>query len=117
MAEGVVPMMFVEGGYNSRLERMAEANLPQGTTGWQFDQSDMANVKKFVGSWAAIGGNVPGSLFQTGTPDDMRAYVAELMETCKPGGGFWMSPGVVLDHAREDVFEAWLEAGVEFGAY
>jgi uroporphyrinogen-III decarboxylase len=117
VAEGVIPMMFVEGGYNSRLERMAEASLPKGTTAWLFDQSNMANVKKFIGSWACIGGNVPGSLFQTGTPDQMRAYVRGLMETCKPGGGFWMSPGVVLDHSTEDNFVAWLEAGEEFGKY
>jgi len=117
VAEGVIPMMFVEGGYNSRLERMAAANLPKGTTAWLFDQSNMANVKKFVGSWGAIGGNVPGSLFQTGTPDQMRAYVEQLMATCKPGGGFWMSPGVVLDHSTEENFVAWLEAGNEFGKY
>jgi len=117
VAEGVIPMMFVEGGYNSRLAHMAEANLPAGTTGWMFDQTDMANAKKFVGSWAAIGGNVPGSLFQTGTPETMRAYVRTLMETCKPGGGFFMAPGVVLDHAREENFQAWLEAGLEYGTY
>ncbi len=117
VAQGVIPMMFVEGGYNTRLAHMAEAGLPAGTTAWMFDQTDMAKVKKFIGPWAAIGGNVPGSLFQTGTPAEMRAYVRDLMETCKPGGGFWMSPGVVLDHATEENFQAWLEAGVEFGAY
>ena len=117
VAEGVVPAMFVEGGYNSRLARIAEANLEPGTTAWTFDQTDMANAKKFFGPWAAIGGNVPGSLFQTGTPETMRAYVAKLMDTCKPGGGFFMAPGVVLDHAKEENFRAWLEAGLEFGKY
>ena len=115
VAEGVVPAMFVEGGYNSRLARIAEANLPKGATAWTFDQTDMANAKKFFGPWAAIGGNVPGSLFQTGTPETMRAYVAQLMETCKPGGGFFMAPGVVLDHSKEENFQAWLEAGLEYG--
>jgi uroporphyrinogen-III decarboxylase len=117
VAEGVVPAMFVEGGYNSRLARIAEAGLPKGTTAWTFDQTDMANAKKTFGPWAAIGGNVPGSLFQTGTPESMRAYVRDLMETCKPGGGYFMAPGVVLDHAKEENFRAWLEAGLEFGVY
>ncbi len=117
VAEGVVPAMFVEGGYNSRLARIAEANLPKGTTAWTFDQTDMANAKKHFGPWAAIGGNVPGSLFQTGTPESMRDYVKQLMETCKPGGGYFMAPGVVLDHAKEENFRAWLEAGIEFGGY
>jgi uroporphyrinogen-III decarboxylase len=117
VAEGVVPAMFVEGGYNSRLARIAEANLPKGTTAWTFDQTDMANAKKFFGSWACIGGNVPASLFQTGTPETMRAYVRTLMDTCKPGGGFFMAPGAVLDHAQEENFAAWLEAGLEYGAY
>ena len=117
VAEGVVPAMFVEGGYNSRLARIAEANLPKGTTAWTFDQTDMANAKKSFGPWAAIGGNVPGSLFQTGTPETMRAYVRQLMDTCKPGGGYFMAPGVVVDHAKEENFRAWLEAGIEYGAY
>lgn len=117
VAEGVVPLMFVEGGYNSRLARIAEADLPKGTTAWTFDQTDMANAKKFVGPWAAIGGNVPGSLFQTGTPESMRDYVKQLMDTCKPGGGYFMAPGVVVDHAKEEHSRAWLEAGIEYGAY
>jgi len=117
VAEGVVPFMFVEGGYNSRLARIAEANLPKGTTAWMFDQSDMARVKELFGPWAAIGGNVPGPLFQTGTPETMREYVRRLMETCKPGGGFFMTPGIVLDDATEENFRAWLAAGREFGAY
>lgn len=117
VAEGVVPAMFVEGGYNSRLARIAEANLPKGATAWTFDQTVMADAKKFFGSWACIGGNVPGSLFQTGTPESMRAYVRELMDTCKPGGGFFMAPGVVLDHAKEENFRAFLEAGIEYGVY
>ncbi len=117
VAEGVVPAMFVEGGYNSRLARIAEASLPRGTTAWTFDQTNMAEAKKFFGPWAAIGGNVPASLFQTGTPASMRDYVQQLMATCKSGGGYFMAPGAVLDHSQEANFAAWLDASLEFGAY
>lgn len=43
--EGVVPWLFVEGGYNQRLDIIAESALPAGKTIWMFDQTDMAAAK------------------------------------------------------------------------
>jgi len=57
--EGVVPFLFVEGGYNQRLDVIANSGLPTGRTMWPFDKTNMAAVKQKFGSWACIGGNVP----------------------------------------------------------
>ncbi len=115
--EGCVPSLFVEGGYNQRLDAIAEAGLPAGKTMWTFDQTDMAAAKAKFGSWAAIGGNVPASLFKAGTTQEMETYVKKLMDTCAPGGGFYISPGAVLDVAEVENMHTYLRVSKEYGGY
>jgi uroporphyrinogen-III decarboxylase len=115
--EGVIPLMFVEGGYNQRLDAIAEANLPPGRTVWMFDQTDMAAVKEKFGGWACVGGNVPASLFKAGTPRQMEDYVKKLIDTCAPGGGFFVAPGAVIDDATAENVHAYIKATKEHGVY
>jgi uroporphyrinogen-III decarboxylase len=115
--EGVVPFMFVEGSYNRRLDIIADSGLPAGKTMWIFDQTDMAEAKKKFGSWACIGGNVPSSLFKAGTPEQMEVYVKKLLDTCAPGGGFFLSPGAVLDQAQAENIHTYLRVARECGEY
>ena len=115
--EGCVPFNFVEGGYNQRLDIIANAGLPAGKTLWLFDQTDMAEAKKKIGPWAAIGGNVPASLFKAGTPAQMEDYVKKVMDTCAPGGGYFISPGSVIDVAEAENMHTYLKVARECGAY
>ena len=115
--EGVIPFMFVEGGYNQRLDIIADSGLPAGKTVWMFDQTDMAAVKEKFGSWAAIGGNVPASLFKAGTPQQMEDYVKALIDTAAPGGGYFVAPGAVIDDATAENVHAYIKATHEHGVY
>jgi hypothetical protein len=114
---GVVPFLFVEGGYNQRLDIIADSGLPAGKTVWLFDQTDMAAAKKKIGPWACIGGNVPSSLFMTGAPARMEDAVKKLMDTAAPGGGYFLNNGAVLDDAEADNVHAYLRAGKKYGKY
>jgi uroporphyrinogen-III decarboxylase len=116
--QGAIPFNFVEGSYNSRLDIIAEdGEIPPGTTMWMFDKTDMAEAKKKFGPWAAIGGNIPASLFKAGTPEQMRDKVRETMEVAAPGGGYFMTNGAIVDNATDANMEAYLAAGREFGKY
>jgi len=115
--EGVVPFLFVEGGYNQRLDVIAESGLPAGKTMWLFDQTDMIEAKKKFGSWACIGGNVPASLLKAGTTEQISDYVKNLIDTCGPGGGFFLSPGAVVDNAKPENVHTYLKIGKEYGTY
>jgi uroporphyrinogen-III decarboxylase len=117
MEEGVVPFCFVEGGYNQRLDILAESSLPAGRTAWLFDKTDLQAAKEKLGDWACIGGNVPASLFKAGTPQQMRAYVKDIMEKVAGDGGYFLSPGAVLDDVEMDNLHAYFEAGREYGQY
>ncbi len=115
--EGIVPWLFVEGGYNQRLDIVADPDIPKGTTVWIFDRTDLREVKKRFKGWACFGGNVPSSLLRTNTTKDVTEYVKDLMEGPASDGGFILSTGQVVDDALPENLHAMIKAGKEFGTY
>jgi uroporphyrinogen-III decarboxylase len=112
---GLIPLPFVEGSYNNgRLDIIAESDLPAGKTVWLFDQTDMKMAKQKLGGFACVGGNVPSSLFATGTPEQMEAYCKKLIDDVAPDGGFFLAPGVVVDDARPENVHAFLRSAGKF---
>lgn len=114
--EGLVPFLFAEGAYNTRLEVIAE-DLPPGKTIWLFDDTDMAKAKEILGKVACIAGNVPITLLTLGTPQEIKDYCKRLIETVGKDGGFILSTGAVVDNIRPENLRAILEAAREYGAY
>ena len=109
-------MVFAEGGYNTRLEAIADPEIPAGRMIWMFDDTDMARAKQIVGARQAIGGNVPGSLLTMGTPERVDAYVKDLLGKTATNGGFLLGTGIVLDEADPACFKAFIDAGRSYGA-
>ncbi|MFH0727074.1 MAG: uroporphyrinogen decarboxylase family protein [Pseudomonadota bacterium] len=105
---GLIPVPFVEGCYNNRLDIIAESGLPAGKTIWLFDKIDMKAAKEKFGGFACIGGNVPASLFYSGTPQMIEDYCKELMDIAASGGGFILSPGAAIDQAKPENVRAFL---------
>lgn len=115
--EGVAPYLFVEGGYNQRLDIIADYDIPKGSTIWIFDQTDMKEVKKRFTGWACFGGNVPVSLLKAAAPGEVSDCVKELLDDVAQDGGFILSTGAVLDDAKPENLHAMIETGKEFGKY
>jgi uroporphyrinogen-III decarboxylase len=113
--EGCIPLMFAEGGYNQRLEIIAD--FPKGKCIWWFDQTDMERAKEVLGDVCCIAGNVPTALMTAGTPDEVKAYCKELIETAGKDGGFMLTNGCGIDHAKAENVHAMMEAGKEYGQY
>ena len=105
--EGLVPWLFAEGGYNSRLDVIADQ--PDGHIVWQFDRTDMVEAKEKLGGDAAIAGNVHSSLLNTETPEDVREYCEQLIEDVGPDG-FILAPGVALDEAEPENVQAMIDS-------
>lgn len=114
---GLIPVPFVEGSFNQRLDIIAADPLPKGRTLWIFDKTDMKQVKEKIGSWAGIAGNVPAPLFKQGSVQELETYCKDVIDTCAPGGGFLLAPGAVIDHANVENVRAFLECGRKFGTY
>jgi uroporphyrinogen-III decarboxylase len=114
--EGIQVTLFAEGGFNSRLETVNE--FPKGTVAWLFDQTDMVEAKRILGSNCCIMGNVPASLLTTGGPDEVKRHSRWLIEVCAPGGGYVLAPGCAgLDNVPVENLKAMQEAANEFGVY
>ena len=114
---GLVPYLFVEGGYNQRLDIITDPDIPAGTTIWIFDQSDMKEVYKRFKGWACFGGNVPVSMMKAGTPADVENYVKRLIDDVAGDGGFILSTGAVLDDAQPENLHAMIDTGKKYGVY
>jgi uroporphyrinogen-III decarboxylase len=113
--EGIIPMLFAEGSYMTRLETVNE--FPKGAVAWRFDQTDMARAKQVLGSKCCISGNVPTSLLAAGTPQQVKEYCRKLIEDCAPGGGYILASGAQPDNADPDNLRAMMEAAKEYGFY
>jgi len=113
--EGFVPCPFAEGGYNSRLEIISE--LPAGSVIWHFDKTDMVKAKEILGGKACLMGNVPTSLLVSGTPEEVKAYCKDMIETVGKGGGYILSYGATPNQARIENINAMRDSAKEFGYY
>lgn len=113
--EGLVPLVFAEGCYNSRLEIIRD--LPKGKVVWRFDDTDMARAKEILGDKACIYGNVPAAILSTGTTNEVKAYCKKLIDVAGKGGGFILSSGSIIDMAKPENVRAMIEFTKEYGIY
>jgi uroporphyrinogen-III decarboxylase len=111
--EGLVPMPFAEGKYTKRLRQITDT--PRGSVIWWFDQTDMAEAKKYLGNVSCIMGNVPTSIVKTGTAAQVKDYCRKLIETCAPGGGYMLAGGASIDKGNIENLKAMMEAAYEYG--
>ena len=110
--EGIVPFLFAEGRYDSRLEIIKD--LPRGKVVWHFDRTDMFRAKEILGDNACIAGNVPASLLCTGTAKEVKEYCRKLIEVCGAGGGFILTGGASIDNGHAENLHAMTEAVMEY---
>jgi hypothetical protein len=115
IANGIVPLPAAEGGYSQRLDVVKD--LPRGKTLWMIDLTDMEAVKKTLGQNACLLGNVPSSLLNLGTVEEVQDYVKNLIDTCGKDGGLIISNGAFFDHAKPENVKAMVETAKDYGAY
>ncbi len=70
----------------------------------------------------SVWGNIELKLLEQGTPAQVRAEVQKIMAQAKDGGGFVLIPtagpiNVPLSPKTEANYKAFIDAGLEFGAY
>jgi uroporphyrinogen-III decarboxylase len=113
--EGLIQSLFAEGSFNTRLE--AVNVFPKGAVSWYFDRTDMVQAKKILGKKCCIQGNIPSSMIVTGTPQQVKEYCRNLIETAGKGGGFILASGSVGDNPKLENLRAMMEAVREYGYY
>jgi hypothetical protein len=105
---GYVPMPFCEGKFDDRIEFFLE--MPKGKVVVHLDLTDMFRAKEILKDHCCLMGNVPASLLQLGTPNDVDEYCRKLIEVCGKGGGLILTHGSSIDEAKPECLHAMIEA-------
>ena len=111
----MVPYIYTEGKYNSRLDCLTE--VPVGKVFYHFETVDMALAKSKLKDIACISGGFSTNLLQFGTPDQVKDEVKRLLDICAPGGGFIFETSSGLSHVKRENVEAMFETVREYGKY
>jgi uroporphyrinogen-III decarboxylase len=112
---GYTPEIFFEGDYTQRLEYLLE--LPKGKVIARMDRTDMARAKEILGGHVCLSGNVPSSLLQTGTVEDVREYCKWLIDVAGRDGGLIVGPRSVVDEVKPENLKAMIDFTREYGKY
>jgi hypothetical protein len=113
--KGLQPLVFFEGDYTNRLEYLLE--LPKGSIYAHMDMSDIFRAKEVLNGHLCISGNVPCSLIQTGTVDQVKEHCKKMIDVCGKDGGFIMSTRSPVDDAKPELLKAMIEFTAEYGVY
>lgn len=113
--KGLTPCIFFEGNFTSRLEYLLE--FPKGSLLARFDTTDIFRAKDVLKDHICIEGNVPSSLLQVGSKEDVIAHCKKLIDYCGKGGGYILSPRSSTDEVKPENLKAMIEFTKEYGVY
>jgi uroporphyrinogen-III decarboxylase len=111
---GLTPILHLDQDWTRDLARLQELPAkkcvlnPDGMT-------DTRKFKELLGDRMAVMGDVPAALLASGTPEDVRAYIRDLVRDVGPTG-LLLCPGCDAPiNAKPENMEAFVAASNEFG--
>ena len=113
--EGCVPMPLFEGTYTSRLEIIRD--IPKGKAIYWFETVDIHQAREVLGDTVCFRGNVPVTLLCTGTTQQVKDYIKELIDVVGQGGGLMVDCGIWFDEAKHENVKAMVDFTREYGVY
>ena len=110
---GMVPFVYTEGPYNSRIKHLTE--VPKGKVVYSFEDVDTVYAKQQLGETACIQGIFPIYLLHYGTKQQVIDEAKRLIDILAPGGGYIFATGAGFDHAKPENVEAMFETVKTYG--
>jgi uroporphyrinogen-III decarboxylase len=92
-------------------------DIPKGKAIYWFERIDIRKAKEILGDTVCFRGNVPGSLLSTGTPEEVKTYIKNLIDIVGKGGGLIVDAGCIFDEAKHDNVKAMIDFTKEYGVY
>ena len=112
---GMTPCIFFEGNCTSRMEYLLE--FPRGKILARLDRTDIFKAKEILKDHVCIEGNVPSSLLQLGTVQQVKDHCKKLIDVIGKGGGYILAPRSSTDEVNPENFKAMIEFTKEYGKY
>lgn len=110
---GMIPYIYTEGPYNSRLEYLKD--VPPGVIYHFEDTVDMKRAKQILGGHACISGGFPIGLLLYGKKEQVADKCKQLIDDCAPGGGYIFETASGFDEAIRENVETMYETVKEYG--
>jgi len=110
---GMVPYVYTEGPYTSRLDCLKD--VTPGKAVYHFEECDMARAKKMLGGVACISGGFPVYLLHYGKKEQVIDEAKRLIDICAPGGGFIFETSCGFDDAKPENVEALIDTVKTYG--
>jgi uroporphyrinogen-III decarboxylase len=112
---GATPCIFFEGNCSSRMEYLLD--FPKGKLLARLDTTDIFRAKEILKDHVCIEGNIPSTLLQVGTKDDVIAYCKKLIDVVGKDGGFILSPRSSTDEVNPENLKAMIDFTQSYGVY
>ena len=112
---GAIPCVFFEGNFDSRLEYLLD--IPKGKMLVRLDRTDIFKAKEILGGHLCLEGNVPVSLLQMGTVQEVEEYCRKLIDVVGKDGGLILSPRSSTEEVKPENLKAMIEFTKEYGRY
>jgi uroporphyrinogen-III decarboxylase len=112
---GATPCIFFEGNFTSRLEYLLE--FPRGKMLARLDTTDIFRAKEILKDHICIEGNVPSTLLQIGTVQEVKDHCKKLIDVVGKGGGFILAPRSSTDEVKPENLKAMITFTQEYGVY
>jgi uroporphyrinogen-III decarboxylase len=112
---GATPCIFFEGTFTSRLEYLME--FPKGSILVRLDRTDIFKAKEILHDHLCIEGNVPCSLLQIGSEQEVKDYCKKLIDLVGKGGGYILGPRSSTDEVKPQNLKTMIEFTKEYGRY
>jgi len=113
--QGMVPNIFCEGRYSTRLKFLKD--IPAGKVIYRFEDTPLALVKKELGDVACITGAFPNALLSFGTVAQVEDEVKRELDDCAAGGGYMFCTRAGLTACKRENVEAMFNTVREYGKY
>jgi uroporphyrinogen-III decarboxylase len=110
-----IAWMFFEGRRDKQLEYFAD--FPKGRVLIFLESTDIFRAKEILGDRVCLMGNVPLSLLQVGSPQDVEEYCKKLIKVCGKGGGFILANGGGIFDAKPENMKAMVDSVNKYGWY
>ena len=115
IAVGMVPYIYTEGPYNTRLDFLTE--VEPNKVIYHFETVDMAEAKRKLGNIACISGGFSLYILHYCSKQQVIDECKRLIDICAPGGGFIFETAAGFDNAPEENVRAMFETVKTYGVY
>lgn len=113
--QGATPCIFFEGNFITRMEYLLD--LPKASMLAFLDATDIFKAKEILKDHTCIMGNVPSSLLQVGSVQDVKEHCKKLIDVIGKDGGYILSPRSSTERAKPENLRAMIEFTKEYGVY